>query len=230
MLRRIMRNKVLLIMAVIALLVSMVSPDAFAWGGGGRGGRGGYYYHGGRYHYGSGWWWFGPALTTLAVGAVLDSLPRGYTTVAVGGVPYYYYDNLYYRPGPGGYVVVQPPVGAVVPTIPQNYPSVVVDGVTYYNINGATYVAAPNGYQVVPQPRTVVVNNAAPAPAVAPAQAVPTSPVASPEGSFTVNVPNSQGGYTPVMLKKSGTGYVGPQGEFYTEFPRIEQLKAMYGK
>ena len=47
--------------------------------------------------------------------------------------------------------------------------------------------------------------------------------------SFTVNVPNSSGGYTPVVIKKWGNGYIGPQGELYFPFPEISQLKAMYG-
>lgn len=48
--------------------------------------------------------------------------------------------------------------------------------------------------------------------------------------SFTVNVPRSYGGYQGVVLTKKGRGFVGPQGEFYSEFPSVEQLKEMYGK
>ena len=47
--------------------------------------------------------------------------------------------------------------------------------------------------------------------------------------SFTVNVPNSQGGYTAVVIQSSGTGYVGPRGEYYQNFPSVNQLQAMYG-
>jgi len=46
----------------------------------------------------------------------------------------------------------------------------------------------------------------------------------------TVNVPNSNGGYTAVVLKRSGNGYVGPQGEYYDQIPTTAQLQAMYGK
>jgi hypothetical protein len=92
------------------------------------------------------------------------------------------------------------------------------------------------GYQVVPQPKTIIIKN------YTTGQEVPVNtPVgniqgvqgASPtnaEESFTVNVPNSKGGYTAVTLKRSGNGFIGPQGEYYTEFPKIEQLKAMYAK
>jgi hypothetical protein len=47
--------------------------------------------------------------------------------------------------------------------------------------------------------------------------------------SFTVNVPNAQGGYTAIVIKQSGEGYLGPQGEYYAEFPKVSQLQAVYG-
>ena len=46
----------------------------------------------------------------------------------------------------------------------------------------------------------------------------------------TVNVPNSNGGYTSVVLKRSGNGWLGPQGEYYEQIPSTDQLKVMYGK
>jgi len=71
------------------------------------------------------------------------------------------------------------------------------------------------------QPATVVV--AQPAPAVVPSATYSGDTV-------TVNVPNSNGGYTAVVLKRSGNGYVGPQGEYYDQVPTTAQLQAMYGK
>ena len=47
---------------------------------------------------------------------------------------------------------------------------------------------------------------------------------------FTVNIPNGHGGYTPIIIKRLGTGFIGPQGEFYPEFPKVFQLKIIYGK
>jgi len=67
---------------------------------------------------------------------------------------------------------------------------------------------------VVAQPAVVM-----PSPAPVPAQ-----------DTFPVNIPNNNGGYSTVIIKKSGNGYSGPQGEFYAEFPKVAQLKAMYGK
>lgn len=58
---------------------------------------------------------------------------------------------------------------------------------------------------------------------------IPASPAAQPD-EFTVNVPNDRGGYTAVVIKRSGNGFTGPQGEFYPEFPKVSQLKIMYGK
>ena len=72
-----------------------------------------------------------------------------------------------------------------------------------------------------PEPATVVVAQ--------PAQAVVPSETYSGD-TVTVNVPNSNGSYTAVVLKRSGNGYVGPQGEFYAQVPTTAQLQAMYGK
>ena len=47
---------------------------------------------------------------------------------------------------------------------------------------------------------------------------------------LTINIPNSAGGYTSVLIKKSEKGFIGPQGEFYPEFPRVSVLKVVYGK
>jgi len=68
-----------------------------------------------------------------------------------------------------------------------------------------------------------------------PAPAVVAQPSAPPSVSYsgdtaTVNVPNASGGYTAVVLKRSGNGYLGPQGEYYDQIPSTEQLQAMYGR
>ncbi len=39
-----------------------------------------------------------------------------------------------------------------------------------------------------------------------------------------------RGGYTAITLKKWGNGFIGPQGEYYSEHPTVEQLKTLYGK
>ena len=45
----------------------------------------------------------------------VHSLPRGYRTIRVGGLDYYYYDGIYYRPYTlGGYYVCRPPRGTTI--------------------------------------------------------------------------------------------------------------------
>ena len=72
-----------------------------------------------------------------------------------------------------------------------------------------------------PAPSTVVVAQ--------PAQAAGPSTVYSGD-TVTVNVTNSNGSYTSVVLKRSSNGYIGPQGEYYDQVPSTAQLQAMYGK
>jgi hypothetical protein len=78
---------------------------------------------------------------------------------------------------------------------------------------------------VYEQPAPVVV--AQPAPVVV-AQQGPTETYSG--DTVTVNVPNSSGGYTAVVLRRSGNGYVGPQREYYDQVPTTAQLQAMYGR
>jgi outer membrane lipoprotein SlyB len=44
-----------------------------------------------------------------------------------------------------------------------------------------------------------------------------------------INVTNSNGSVTPVTLRRVGTQWVGPRGEYYTNLPSPEQLKPVYG-
>ena len=47
--------------------------------------------------------------------------------------------------------------------------------------------------------------------------------------TVTVNITNSNGSVSPVVLRKQGVGYVGPRGEFYNHLPTPEELKLVYG-
>lgn len=213
-------KKVLGVFLLAALLLNQ-APDAFAQGRGGLGRERGpgpepYYTP----HY-------------TPHGRAMHDLPNGYLRLIMGGLEYFYWEGMFYRMTQNQYVVVSAPIGAVVTTIPQGSQPVIVDGVAYYNINGVTYMYTPYGYQVVPQPKTVIIKNyvteqkASASNTGAVAQG---TSAANSEESFTVNIPNSKGGYTAVTLKRSGNGFVGPQSEYYTEFPKIEQLKVMYAK
>lgn len=155
-------------------------------------------------------------------GLHLHFLPHGYFTVRVGWHTYYYYDGLYYNYVGGDYIIVNPPVGAYVSVIPSDFQPVIINGRTYYTDSGIYYILTRHhGYKVV----------AAPVVYAQPQQVVVTQPyVNGGQDTFPVNVPNNSGGYITVVIKRSGNGYVGPQGEFYAQFPAVSQLKAMYAK
>ncbi|MHC4330904.1 MAG: hypothetical protein ACYSWW_22590 [Planctomycetota bacterium] len=44
-----------------------------------------------------------------------------------------------------------------------------------------------------------------------------------------IQIRNDNGSFTPVVLKKKGSTYLGPNGEHYKELPTAEQLKPVYG-
>ncbi len=49
------------------------------------------------------------------------------------------------------------------------------------------------------------------------------------QSTVTVMVHNSNGSYTPVVLRKYGNEFVGPRGEYYTLLPGDTQLRPIYG-
>lgn len=190
------------------LIMSLSCATAFAgWHGGGgypHGGGARYHYHGDHWQR-IGWFGFGAAVAVLTVGALVEALPPRHTTVIVGSEPYYYYDGTYFRPTPGGYVVVPAPVA-----------------------RPPVYVVPPPAPVVVATPAPVAV--AAPAPVVVAAPAPVVEQAAQDPLVVTVNIPTLRGTYAPVTLRRSGSGFVGPQGEYYPEFPKVEQLRLMYGQ
>ncbi|MDD5136136.1 MAG: hypothetical protein PHX20_01970 [Candidatus Omnitrophica bacterium] len=159
---------------VICSLMVLCSQEAFAWG---PVNSKKHYYCGGRW-YKHGWLGFDVAVAALTAGAIVEALPPRHSSVVVRGVPYYYYDGVYYRPCSQGYVVVLPPV--------------------------------------VTQPFYAAQEAAQPITATAP-------------GTVIINIPNSKGSYTPITLRRSGNGFIGPQGEYYSEHPTVEELKTLYG-
>ena len=119
--KQIVKNKILTV-AIVGLAFASFYSNAFAWGhGGGR-----YEYRGGRWHT-HGWFGLDLVVGFPPMGQLLQH-PVGYTTVVIGGVSYYCYDNMYYRLYPSGYVVVAPPVGAVVTALPPGCSPVMVTG------------------------------------------------------------------------------------------------------
>ena len=143
-------------------------------------------------------------------------LPLGYLTLRIADMLYYYSEGSYYQYTPSGYVIVSAPSGAVVPALPPYYRQIPYGGKTYFFYNNAYYVQEPTGYTVVTPPLQVVTQN--------------PPAVEAPEKTIVVTVPNPNGSYIPVTLEKYSNGYKGPNGEFYPDYPTIDQLKAMYGK
>ena len=133
----------------------------------------------------------------------------------------YYYGSPYYNPYYADPYYAEPTY-VVVPS--SSYQPVLVNGVTYYVNNGVYYIYTQYGYQAVVTPVGATTTVTQPTTLTAAPASIDTS------DSFTINVPNDKGGYTAVLLKKSGKGFIGPQGEFYSEFPKVSQLQAMYGK
>ena len=105
-----------------------------------------YYWRGSRYYFWGGVWYApGPGgfmVVGPPAGLFLTVLPPFYTTVWVGGAPYYYADNVYYQwqPNANGYVVVDPPPGADQPGAPPEAasPGPSSDNFFIYPKNGQT--------------------------------------------------------------------------------------------
>jgi hypothetical protein len=202
--------KRIIISALITSCLLQPSP-AFA---GGNHGRGGHYYHGGGNQ--------GLAIASLAV----------------GGAALLYSASLFYRSTPS-YVVMQPPIGTIIPALPSGYTVYYANGMPYYYYSNTYYVPAPNGYVVAAppvapaMPQAPAYQAAMPQPAapqtVAPAQA-PAAPVVSqtPDDAFEIRLSNGNGSYTSITLRKTNQGFLGPQGEFYSDHPTEDQLRQRY--
>ena len=153
-------------------------------------------------------------------------IPSHHREYRYSGHRYYYADGLYYQGYSGNYVTVNPPIGIIVSDIPYGYRQRWVHGRIYYEYNNVYYVPMLGGYRVV-DPPVVIENVQQPVYVSAPSNNTVSM---NNQDDITVNVPNAQGSFTPVVLKRSGSGFLGPQGEFYAEFPKVAQLKAMYVK
>ncbi len=187
-----------LLLAILMIFTLVQPPAALADRGHGHGYGHGYGYGGGR----------GLAIASLAVGSAALLYSAG----------------LFYRSTPAGYVVVQPAMA------PAGYSVTYVNGMPYYYpypvVAPTTYVAAAPVVQTV-QP--VQYQYAQPAqvqaPAPAPAQVAAPAPSSEP---FEIRLPNGNGSYTSVTLRKTANGFLGPQGEFYADHPSEDELRKRY--
>ena len=154
-------------------------------------------------------------------------------SIIVGGLEYYYQHGYFYQRTPDGYVIIDSPVGAVIETIPDNYKIVVINGKTYYYHNDTYFIYSGKKYVVVADPVYQVAELPQEVRVIDYTETVvkqSSETAENKENEFTVNILNDKGSYTAVRIVRSKEGFVGPQGEYYTEFPKVEQLKVMYGE
>ncbi len=180
---------------------------------------------------------------------IVHRLGPGYISLMVGELALLYSEGMFYRYTPAGYIVVTPPVGAVVPALPPGYTMIYESGVPYYYYGYTYYAPAPNGFAVVASPvapaapQYAVPSMAPQAPIASPATSAPAQPALAANVSnamvkaeepnhdvYDIYIPNGNGSYTSVTLKKTEKGFLGPQGEFYADHPTVEQLRERYIK
>lgn len=84
----------------------------------------------------------------------LPVLPRTHVRIMFGGLPYFYYSGIFYRPHGTGYIVVTAPVGALVRTLPFGFIAFTIGLSTYYYVNDDYYVWDEDreAYRVVAKP------------------------------------------------------------------------------
>ena len=82
----------------------------------------------------------------------VKTLPRGHRAVKVGPRHYHFHKGVFYRPGPGGFVVVAAPVGARVHLLPAAAVMVTIGAIAYWTYAGVYYQKVPDGYMVVTRP------------------------------------------------------------------------------
>ncbi|MBF0479147.1 MAG: hypothetical protein HQL26_06655 [Candidatus Omnitrophica bacterium] len=131
------------------------------------------------------------------------------------GERYHYREGRWYKRGWFGweFAVSGLVIGALVESLPPRHTTVVVDNDSYYYDKNVYYQQLPDGSYIVVQP---------------PVQGSPHMQQSA--DYLTINIPNSRGGYTAVNIKRSGSGFIGPQGEYYPNMPSVEQLRALYGR
>jgi hypothetical protein len=153
-------------------------------------------------------------ITQVIVNPVVE-IPSGLASLEVNGQIYYYdgSSGTFYQEESQEYLPVTAPVGAIVGSIPSSCSTQVINGINYYVNNGIYFTLTSEGYRVVQGP----------------AEQPGPSSIDADQNSFVVNIPNASGGYTAIKLTQSDKGYLGPQGEFYSQFPSIMQLRSMYG-
>lgn len=82
----------------------------------------------------------------------LSVLPRGFITIHLGGIPYFFHHGIFYKQHRGGFVVTPPPLNIVIPALPLGHAVVNVGGITYFVLGDVYYRKVPRGFMVVQAP------------------------------------------------------------------------------
>jgi len=70
----------------------------------------------------------------------LKTLPQFYVSLSILGVPYFYFDGIYYQSYLDGYIVVRAPIGAAVRILPSGFIGFRYNQLTYYYVNHSYYL------------------------------------------------------------------------------------------
>ena len=167
----------------------------------------GYYKHHNRHH-------------SNLFGNIVFPFSKGFIKISVGGERYHYHDGVFYHKERHHYRAIPAPVGARITHLPHGFRSFYVDGVPYYTYNDVYYQHTPKGYEVINKPYSKRAKRA---------KVANKHGNSELEDSITLSIRNREGGYFSITVKPSGDGYIGPQGEYYDEFPKMEHLKMIYG-
>ncbi len=90
-------------------------------------------------------------------GRIVRRIPRKHRKIVVKGRKYYYRRGIFYYRGPGGVVVVGPPIGTVVPRLGVGFRTFWFGGLLYYYYGNIFYLRGPRGFVVVEPPDTTAV-------------------------------------------------------------------------
>jgi hypothetical protein len=116
-------------------------------------------------------------------GTIYRELPKGAVAVYHAGLPYKFYNGVWYEQHGQAFIVVEPAIGAVVTALPASMTTVEHGGETYLYANDIYYQPRPDlgGYEVVNDPEDAIPPQPAakPAPAGSAAPAATATPVAT---------------------------------------------------
>jgi hypothetical protein len=91
------------------------------------------------------------------------SVGHPYVSIGFRGLNYAYYGGYFYRPFPGYFRMVAPPIGIGITILPPGYQRIDVGQYPYFYFNGIYYAPSPgNTYTVVSPPLGAQVNNLPP--------------------------------------------------------------------